>query len=101
MITLRATVPGPWGKVGSEIHRKEVVGNIAHHVKTGALVEVDTYAGMTAKERAQARAKALGLSTKGTEKQIEERIEEYEAEQVTGTAPDSTPGDGTVVPAGT
>lgn len=76
MITLRATVPGPWGPSGSEFHVKEI-GNYQFHVNNGTLVEVD--AGMSSKERAAARAGALGLATSGTEKAIIKRIEEFEA----------------------
>ena len=90
MKTLRATAAGPWGPVGSEIHVKEPSGLQEHYLKNGVLVEVDTYAGMTGKERAVARAEALGLDTKGTQKEIEARIEEHE---ISTGEPPSGPGD--------
>ena len=99
MITLKATVPGPWGPVGSEFHVKEKSKQHEWHEKKGHLVEVDTYAGMSSKERAKARAEALGLDTSGTEKQINKRIEEWEIAQLPDpTSVESNPGDGTVGP---
>jgi hypothetical protein len=100
VITLKATVPGPWGPIGSEFHVKEI-GKYQHYVGNGVLVEVDTYAGMSAKERAVARAEALGLDTSGTQKQIQKRIDEFESQTPDPTDVPSTPGEGTVGPADT
>lgn len=97
MITLRATAAGPWGQVGSEFHVKEI-GKYRHYVDNGTLVEVDTYAGMSSKERAIARAEALGLPTKGTEKEINARIEEHEQAALDATDVPSQPGTGVVGP---
>lgn len=91
MRTFRATAAGPWGPLGSEFHRKETDHQIDHYLKNGVLVEVDTYAGMSAKERAVARAEALGLDTKGTTKAIEKRIEEHEASLRSPEAVETTP----------
>lgn len=95
MITLKATTAGPWGPAGSEFHVKEI-GKYQFHVDNGTLVEVDTYAGMTSKERAVARAEALGLDTSGTEKQINKRIEEWETANPDPTDVPSNPGVGPV-----
>lgn len=91
MRTFRATAAGPWGPVGSEFHRKEPSERDEHYLKNGVLVEIDTYAGMSAKERAVARAEALGLSVKGTTKQIENRIEEHEASLRSPESVETTP----------
>ena len=85
MKTLRATTPGPWGPTGSEFHVQELDDTEEHYVRNGTLVVVDTYAGMTSKERAVARAEALDLDTSGTEKDIEKRIAAHEAANPTLT----------------
>jgi hypothetical protein len=81
MTVLLSTVPGPWGDTGTEFQVKELDSVQQHYLDTGVLVEVDTTAGMSPKERAVAKAEALGLDTSGTQKEIEARVEGYVPDQ--------------------
>jgi hypothetical protein len=78
---IRNNVTTPWGPPGSEFEVDDLDSPLAWHVDKGTLtVVVEDAEGLSPKQQAVAQAEELGLSTYGSQAQIEERIEKHLAE---------------------
>ena len=67
-----ARVPGPWGREGTKIKVDKDNATHQHYLNNGVLEEVSD---LTPKEIAIAQAELVGVSTEGTQAEIEDRIE--------------------------
>lgn len=79
----------PWGAAGEDFPVEELDNILAYHIQKGhlSIVSEDEAEDLTPKQRVQAQAKGLGLSTSGSQEQIEQRIAEFLADSAADVAP--------------
>lgn len=75
-------VQTPWGPAGTDFEVEELDSTLAWHVEKGNLSQVvEGEDDLTPKQRAVLQAQELGVSTSGSQAQIEKRIADHLAEK--------------------
>jgi hypothetical protein len=79
-VQLLNKVRTPWGGPGEDFEVETLDNILAYHIQKGHLEIVADGEDLTPKQRLQAQAGALGLSTGGSEAQLQARIDSHLAE---------------------